>query len=241
MAGTQVLPTSPYGTGGGGGGGGGGWTDGGTTVYLDTTTDVVSIGSNTPVTNRKLSIINTGTNLGIAVTPLASTDNLLESKLAAEANARFTIDSGGVTKWGAGGASAPDLTVQRSATNTLQFTGATAASTLWEFFGTQKTSSRRRAVTNLSAATLNISTAASAYDVVFCDPTAAAQTITLPSPAGSGNGGRTYTIKRTTLSANTVTIQSAAGNIDGAATLVLAGGTRDSVDLANDGANWWVI
>lgn len=241
MAGTQVLPTSPYGSGGGGGGGGGGWTDGGAAVYLDTTTDVVSIGSNTPITNRKLSVINTGTNLGIGVTPLVSTDSLLESRISGAANALFTIDSAGVTKWGPGGASVLDVTVQRSAANTLQFTGATAASTLWEFFGTLKTSSRRRGTTALSAATLNISAAPSAYDVVFCDPTAAAQTITLPSPAATGNLNRTYTIKRTTLSANTVTIQSAAGNIEGAATLVLAGGTRDSVDLANDGTNWWVI
>lgn len=239
MAGSQVLPT-PL-DGGGGGGTPSGWTDGGSAVYLDTTTDVVSIGSNTPITGRKLSVINTGTSLGIGVTPLASTDPLLESKLAAEANARYLVDSGGVTKWGPGGATAPDVTVQRSAANTLQFTGATAASTLWEFFGTQKTSSRRRATTNLTAASLLISSAASAYDIVFCDPTAGAQTITLPSPSGSGNLGRTYTIKRTTLSANTVTIQSAAGNVEGAATLVLAGGTRDSVDLANDGTNWWVI
>lgn len=240
MAGTQVLPTSPYGS-GGGGGTPSGWTDGGSAVYLDTTTDVVSIGSNTPITNRKLSVINTGTNLGIGVTPLASTDSLLESRISGAANALFTIDSAGVTKWGPGGASVLDVTVQRSAANTLQFTGATAASTLWEFFGTLKTSSRRRGTTALSAATLNISAAPSAYDVVFCDPTAAAQTITLPSPAATGNLNRTYTIKRTTLSANTVTIQSAAGNVEGAATLVLAGGTRDSVDLANDGTNWWVI
>lgn len=239
MAGSQVLP-APL-DGGGGSGTPSGWTDGGSAVYLDTTTDVVSIGSNTPITGRKLSVINTGTNLGIGVTPLASTDSLLESRISGAANALFTIDSAGVTKWGPGGATALELTIQRSATNTLQFTGATAAATLFDFFGTQKTSSRRRAVTNLSAATLNISTAASSYDVVFCDPTASAQTITLPSPAGSGNGGRTYTIKRTTLTANTVTIQSAAGNVEGAATLVLAGGTRDSVDLANDGANWWVI
>jgi hypothetical protein len=239
MAGSQVLPT-PL-DGGGGSGTPSGWTDGGSAVYLDTTTDVVSIGSNTPVTNRKLSIINTGTDLGIAVTPLASTDNLLESKLSGEANPRFVVEASGSTKWGAGGASAPDITVERSALNTLRFTGASAAVTLWEFFGTQKTSSRRRAITNLTAATLNISTAASAYDIVFCDPTAASQTITLPSPASTGNLGRTYTIKRTNTSANTVTIQSAAGNVEGAATLVLAGGTRDSVDLANDGANWWVI
>lgn len=239
MAGSQVLPT-PL-DGGGGGGTPSGWTDGGSDVYLDTTTDVVSIGSNTPITGRKLSVINTGTDLGIGVTPLASTDPLLESKLAAEANARYLVDSGGVTKWGPGGATAPDVTMQRSAANALQFTGTTAALTLWEFFGTHKTTSRRRAITSLSAATLNISTAASAYDIVFCDPTAGAQTITLPAPAGGGNPGRTYTIKRTTTSANTVTIQSAAGNVEGAATLVLAGGTRDSVDLANDGTNWWVI
>ena len=50
-----------------------GWTDSGTVVYLTTATDDVSIGSNTPVANRKLSVTNEGANLGISVVTVAST------------------------------------------------------------------------------------------------------------------------------------------------------------------------
>lgn len=238
MAGTQVFPTSPYGT-GGGGGGGGGWTDGGTTVYLDTTTDVVSIGSNTPVANRKLSVINTGTTLGIGVTPLASTDMLLESKISGAANVLWSCDSAGSMLWGPGGATAPDVNVYRSAANSLRFSGATAVSTFWDFFGTVKTVSRRRTFAAITTST-NISATASQYDVLLVDPTAGAVTITVVGPSATVSG-RTYTIKRTTTSANAVTIQAAAGNIDGAATYVLAGGTLASVDIVCDNSNWWVI
>ena len=218
-----------------------GWTDGGTVVYLDTTTDQVSIGSNTPVTNRKLSVINTGTNLGIAVTPLASTDNLLESKLAAEANPRFISDSAGLLQWGPG-SSGLDLRVWRNGALTMNFDNGigTSVNTNWTFSGTHQTSSRRR----LNAAILvstNIAATASQYDVLLVDPTAGPVTITLPNPGGGGNRYRTYTIKRTTTSANIVTIQSTAGNIDNAATYVLAGGTLASVDVTCDLTNWWVI
>ncbi len=218
-----------------------GWTDSGTVVYLDTTTDVVSIGSNTPVTNRKLSVINTGTNLGIAVTPLASTDNLLESKLAAEANPRFISDSAGLLQWGPG-SSGLDLRVWRNGALTMNFDNGigTSVNTNWVFSGTHQTTSRRR----LNAAILvstNISATASQFDVMLVDPTAGPVTITLPNPGGGGNRFRTYTIKRTTTSANIVTIQSTAGNIDNAATYVLAGGTLASVDVTCDLANWWVI
>lgn len=218
-----------------------GWTDGGTAVYLTTSTDVVSIGSNTPVANRKLSVINTGTNLGIAVTPLATTDNLLESKLAAEANPRFTSDSAGLLQWGPG-ASAQDLRVWRNGTYVLQFDSAvTATSTNWAFFGTQSTTSRRRTITSPAiTVSTNISATASQFDVILVDPTAGPVTITIVGPSATTRG-RTYTIKRTTTSANTVTIQPTSGSIDGAATYVLAGGTLSSVDIVCDTTNWWVI
>ena len=217
-----------------------GWTDGGTVVYLDTTTDVVSIGSNTPVTNRKLSVINTGTNLGIAVTPLAAADNLLESKIAAEANARFRSDSAGTLEWGPG-ASGLDLRVWRNGALTMQFDNGigTSTSTQWAFFGTHSTTSRRRATAAIAVST-NISATASQFDVLLVDPTAGPVTITIVGPSATTRG-RTYTVKRTTTSANTVTIQPASGNIDGAATYVLAGGTLASVDVVCDTANWWVI
>lgn len=218
----------------------GGWTDGGTAVYLATSTDQVSIGSNTPVTNRKLSVINTGTDVGIAVTPLATTDLLLESKLAAEANPRFTSDSVGTLQWGPG-ASGLDLRVWRNGALTMQFDNGigTSTSTQWAFFGTHSTTSRRRATSAITVST-NISATASQFDVLLVDPTAGAVTITIVGPSATTRG-RTYTIKRTTTSANTVTIQPASGSIDGAATYVLAGGTLASVDVVCDTANWWVI
>lgn len=217
-----------------------GWTDGGTDVYLTTSTDLVAIGANTPVASRKLSVINTGTDFGIAVTPLATTNNLLESKLAAEANARFRSDSAGTLEWGPG-ASAPDLRVWRNGALTLQFDNAigTSTSTQWAFFGTHSTTSRRRATTAIAVST-NISATASQFDVLLVDPTAGPVTITIVGPSATTRG-RTYTIKRTTTSANTVTIQPASGSIDGAATYVLAGGTLASVDVVCDTTNWWVI
>lgn len=217
-----------------------GWTDGGTVVYLDTSTDQVSIGSNTPVTNRKLSIINTGTNLGIGVTPLATTDNLIESKLAAEANVRFRSDSAGTLEWGSGAAT-PDLRVWRNGALNLQFdnNAGTSTATNWTFFGTHSTVSRRRSTAAITVST-NISATAAQYDVLLVDPSAGAVTITIVGPSATVRG-RTYTIKRTTTSANTVTIQAVSGNIDNAASYVLAGGTLASVDVVCDTANWWVI
>lgn len=216
-----------------------GWTDGGTVVYLDTTTDVVSIGSNTPVTNRKLSIINTGTNLGIAVTPLAAADNLLESKLAADANPIFRSNSAGTLEWGPGG-TAPEIRLRRDALYDFRFDSAlTAVATNWGFSGTLSTSSRRRATAAIAVST-NIAATASQFDVLLVDPTAGPVTITIVGPSATTRG-RTYTIKRTTTSANTVTIQPASGNIDNAASYVLAGGTLASVDVVCDATNWWVI
>lgn len=96
-----------------------GWTDGGTAVYLTTSTDVVSIGSNTPVASRKLSVYNTVTDLGISVVTLASTDNVVETLVSGEANLRFSINGAGSHLWGAGGASALDTRLYRSGANTL--------------------------------------------------------------------------------------------------------------------------
>jgi hypothetical protein len=108
-----------------------GWTDGGTVVYLTTLTDDVSIGSNTPVTNRKLSVYNEGTNLGISVVTAASTDNVVETFVSGEANLRWSVNGTGATLWGAGGGSALDTRLYRSAANTLTLdNGAAGAATL---------------------------------------------------------------------------------------------------------------
>ncbi len=108
-----------------------GWTDGGTVVYLTTATDDVSIGSNTPVANRKLSVTNEGTNLGISVVTVASTDNVIETFVSGEANLRFSVLGTGSHLWGAGGGSALDTRLYRSAASTLTVdNGAGGAATV---------------------------------------------------------------------------------------------------------------
>lgn len=108
-----------------------GWTDSGTVVYLTTATDDVSIGSNTPVANRKLSVTNEGANLGISVVTVASTDNVIETFVTAEANLRWSVNGSGATRWGAGGGSALDTRLYRSAASTLTVdNGAGGAATV---------------------------------------------------------------------------------------------------------------
>lgn len=107
-----------------------GWVDGGTTVYLSTSTDVVSIGNNAGVTNRKLSVYNTGTDLGISVVSTGANNNVIETFVSGEANLRWSVNANGATLWGAGGASALDTRVYRSAASTLTLdNGAAGAAT----------------------------------------------------------------------------------------------------------------
>lgn len=77
-----------------------GWTDGGATVYLTTDTDVVSIGNAAALATRKVSVYNTGANLGFRVQGTASGENVLDAQVAADANPRFGIDVSGVHGWG---------------------------------------------------------------------------------------------------------------------------------------------
>jgi hypothetical protein len=105
-------------------GGASGWTDGGSTVYLTTSSEVVSVGSNTAESSRKLSIINTGTDLGIRVlTSAASNENILDTRSlngagADDTQARFAISGDGNQAWGSG-SGAQDLRIRRSAASTL--------------------------------------------------------------------------------------------------------------------------
>lgn len=108
-----------------------GWTDGGTAVYLTTATDDVSIGNNTPVTNRKLSVYNTGTDLGISVVSTGANNNVIETFVSGEANLRWSVNGNGATLWGAGGGSALDTRLYRSAASTLTVdNGAGGAATV---------------------------------------------------------------------------------------------------------------
>lgn len=100
---------------------GAGWTDGGANVYLSTSTDTVTLGDTAAtVANRKLTVVNTGTDLGVRVTPLLVGDNVFDVALAADANARFAIDGNGTHYWGPA-STAADTRMRRSAASTLSF------------------------------------------------------------------------------------------------------------------------
>ena len=73
--------------------------------------------------------------------------------------------------------------------------------------------------------------------VVLADATAAAFTVTLPTPTS----GRMVTVKKVDASANAVTVgPAAAETIDGAASATLAA-QWDVATFVSDGTNWFVI
>jgi hypothetical protein len=213
-----------------------GWTDGGTVVYLTTSTDDVSIGSNTPVTNRKLSVYNTGTDLGISVVTLASTDNVLETGVTAEANLRFSINGAGSHLWGAGGGSALDVRLYRSATKTITVDDGAAGPAVFSVLG--QTSIQRVQWSTVTTAASPY--AVTATDMVVLANPGGAQTVTLPA-AAAGQLGRQIVVKRVNTSVNVVTVNATSGNIDGAASLALPAGSYASITVVCDGTNWWVI
>ena len=213
-----------------------GWTDGGAVAYLTTGTDTVTVGASAAsVANRKLTVANTGTNLGVRVTPLAATDNVLDVALAADANARFAVDANGAHTWGPA-STAVDVRLRRASAGTLIIDNNAGGSAVLSVLGST-------VVQRLSVQ--QVTTAASPYAVslidcvVFANP-GGAQTINLPIASGS-LAGRLITVKRINNSANVVTVGSLGGTIDGAATYVLAAGSYASATFTTDGTNWWVI
>jgi hypothetical protein len=78
-----------------------------------------------------------------------------------------------------------------------------------------------------------------AGDVLLCDATGGAFTVTLPAAAGVS--GQSISVKKTDASANAITVDgNGSETIDGAATLALS--TRyAAVTLWSDGSNWWVF
>lgn len=78
-----------------------------------------------------------------------------------------------------------------------------------------------------------------AGDVLLCDATGGAFTITLPAAATVS--GASISVKKTDASANAVTIDgNASETIDGAATRLLST-QYEAVTLWSDGSNWWVF
>jgi hypothetical protein len=220
----------------------GGWTDGGTAVYLTTSTDQVALGTNTPVAGYKTTVQNDASGSGFLVRATAgSSENGYNTRQQTDTFDRFALQTSGIHLWGSGTAAA-DIRMQRTGTLAFAFNHPSAATTIaWSFVGTLVTPSRRVATTTVTGPSLSIEANPTIYDVVLCDPTANPQTITLPNAATATNLGRRYTIKRSSTSANIVTVNTAGGNIDGSATRVLAGGTYDAITVVNDGTNWWII
>jgi hypothetical protein len=215
-----------------------GWTDGGTVVYLTTTTDDVSIGSNTPVTSRKVSVYNTGTDLGMSVVTLASTDNVLETFVTGEANLRWNVLGSGAMRWGAGGASALDARLYRSGTSTLTVDNTAGGSAVFSVLGRTVTQTRAVQTTTQTGAYA----VAATDDVIFVNPTGGSFDVTLPN--ANVVTGRRVQVKRIVTSANVVTVKSAGGTIDGVAAgtgIALAGGSLNAITVVSDGTNWWII
>lgn len=296
---------------------GGGWTDGGTTVYLTTSTDVVSVGNNAGVANRKFSVTNTGTDLGMSVLALASTDNAWESKVVGDAADRIqiltsgdillgngagaadlrlrrtgvstlTIDNnstgaavivpasdavgsfgtnslrwsdnianthrvfpsaGAVNastslgsaflKLGAGGATALDTAITRTATKTLTLDDNAAGSMVLIVKGSTNTQQRIHGAATKAFVDTPYTTLAT-DEAIFWNCAGGNCTQNLPTPVGAL--GRTLIVKRTDTTANTLTLTPAAGQVEGAASYIVAGGpNRASVTLMSDNANWWII
>ena len=93
---------------------------------------------------------------------------------------------------------------------------------------------------NLSVKSISAAyTVADGDDIVLCNATTAAFTVTLPAVAVFS--GRFFTLKKTDASANVVTIDgNGAETIDGAATLALNAQYK-SRTLYSDGTAWHVI
>ena len=82
-------------------------------------------------------------------------------------------------------------------------------------------------------------TATATDEVITCDATSAAFTITLPAVAGIT--GKPYTIKKTDSSGNIVTIDgNASETIDGATTYLLSS-QYDTLPIVSDGSNWHIL
>lgn len=98
--------------------------------------------------------------------------------------------------------------------------------------------------TDLSGAAYTVRTKTTTYtalagDVLLCDATGAAFTVTLPAAATVS--GQSISVKKTDASANAVTVDGdGAETIDGATTLPLAT-QYTAVTLWSDGTSWWVF
>lgn len=86
----------------------------------------------------------------------------------------------------------------------------------------------------VSSATYNITDA----NIIFCNTTSNAITLTLPSPSVV----HMLQIKRIVANGCAVTINpNASETIEGGSSLVIGGGTLSAVTLVSDNTDWWVV
>lgn len=77
-------------------------------------------------------------------------------------------------------------------------------------------------------------------DLVLCDATGGAFTVTLPSAVKSA--GRRIIFKKIDVSANAITLDGdASETIDGATTNASLASQYDTITLACDGTEWWIL
>lgn len=156
----------------------------------------------------------------------SSTQCALQSAVGADTKPRFFVDAGGVLSWGAGGSSALDTTLYRSAADTLKTDDILV------------TSGRRLKVATAKVVGDSPYAVDSNDHVIPVDPTGGAITITLPA---THSAGAQYLIKNVTSLATAITVDpSDADTIDGLATFTLAGAYA-AATFVSDGTNWMVF
>jgi hypothetical protein len=112
-------------------------------------------------------------------------------------------------------------------TNSPTFVGMTLT-------GQLATKGRKRGIVNKTGA---YSAVAATDDVIFCDTSGGAFSVTLPSPVA--NPGSSFTVRRTNSSGGALTVVATAGNVDGGGSITVA--TASPKTLVSDGANWWTV
>ena len=222
----------------------GGWTDSGTVVHLTTSTDQVGIGTSTPLATYKLQITTEATNTnGLYLAGgTSSNDRVIGVQNFGTTGLSYMMQANAIEHWGAGTlpSTAFDFRAYRNGANSYLWDRLGVTPMTFTFEDTLRTTARRVEQITVTASSVSMGGLPHTFDVVLCDCSATAQTITLPA-AGGTNAGRRYTIKRVSTSANLVTVATGSGTIDGAATRVLAAGSYDAITVVSDGTNWWII
>jgi hypothetical protein len=167
---------------------------------------------------------------------IANTHRVFPS--AGATNASTSLGSG-FLKLGAGGISALDTAITRTAAKTLTLDDNAAGSAVLIVKGATNTQQRIHGAVSKAFVDSPYTTLAT-DEMIFWNCTGGNCTQNLPTPVGAL--GRTLIVTRTDTTANTLTLTPAAGQVEGGASLIIGGGpTRASITLMSDNANWWII